>query len=224
VKEPDAKPADNLSTPQDSPAADLGELWQVLDTLPQAEPPEDLLATTIEMVAVQASPAAGRRPGSRGSRFTALRHDLWQWLAPAVIVLTAIGAGFWLGQATAVVPDRDAERAAWRARREAAIQETLKNDPEARRMLREQLREAEADEWEKRPARPPFPADRRPFPPNWSRSPTGQKFRSADPERPTGPRRRFPEPQVEPDGLPPAPPAAGPAAVIPPSSASLPAE
>ena len=35
-----------------TPAADLGELWQTLDVLPEAETPEDLLATTIEMVAV----------------------------------------------------------------------------------------------------------------------------------------------------------------------------
>jgi len=121
VSEPDDRLAATQVSKPDTPAADLGELWQVLDTLPPAEPPEELLATTIEMVAVQAS-GAGRGPRRRESRFTTLRHDLWQWLAPAVVVLTAIGAGFWLGQATAVVPDRDAERAAWRARREAAIE------------------------------------------------------------------------------------------------------
>ncbi len=224
MNEPDAKPADNPSTPQDSPAADLGELWQVLDTLPQAEPPEDLLATTIEMVAVRVSADAGRRLGRRGGRFTTLRHDLWQWLAPAVVVLTAIVTGFWLGQATAVVPDRDADRAAWRARREASLQETLKNDPEARRMLREQLREAEVDDGEHRPARPPFPPDRRPVPPNWPRSPTGRKFPSANPERPAGPRKRFPGPQAEPDAPPPAPRAAGPGAAFLPSPPSPPAE
>ena len=37
-----------------TPAEDLGELWQTLDVLPEAEHPEDLLATTIEMVAVDA--------------------------------------------------------------------------------------------------------------------------------------------------------------------------
>lgn len=223
MSEPDDRLAATQVSKPDTPAADLGELWQVLDTLPPAEPPEELLATTIEMVAVQAS-GAGRGPRRRESRFTTLRHDLWQWLAPAVVVLTAIVAGFWLGQVTAVLPDRDAERAAWRARREAAIEETLKNDPEARRMLREKLREAEADGRERRPGRPPFPVDRWTPPANRVRPPTGRRFPSVDPEMPTGPRRRFPEPQAESDGPPPGPPAAGPAAATPPSLPSLPVE
>lgn len=224
MSEPDDTLAATQASENGTPAADLGELWQVLDSLPPAEPPEELLATTIEMVAVQVSGGAGRGPRRRESRFTTLRHDLWQWLAPAAVVLTAIVAGFWLGQATAVVPDRDAEWAAWRARREAAIEETLKNDPEARRMLREKIREAEADGREREPGRSPFPADRWTPPPNRVRPPTGRRFPSADPEMPAGPRRRSPEPQAESDGPPPGPLAAGPAAARPPSPPSPPVE
>ena len=51
--------------PGATPAADLGELWQTLDVLPEAETPEDLLATTIEMVAVDGK---HHRPG-KSSRF-----------------------------------------------------------------------------------------------------------------------------------------------------------
>lgn len=187
---------------QATPAADLGELWQVLDTLPRAEPPEALLATTIEMVAVKGTAAgAGQRSGREHRRLTALRHDLWQWLTPAAVVLAAIGAGFWLGQATAVGPGGDAERAEWWARREAAIRQTLKNDPEARRLLREKLREAEA-------AGP------------LARPPASRQLRPGGQERPAPPRKRFPGPRGEPGGQPPAPPAAGPAAAVFPSPAS----
>lgn len=220
--------ADNLAVTkasgQDTPAADLGELWQVLDTLPQAEPPEDLLATTIEMVAVRAHTGSGRRSGRGGSRFTSLRRDLWQWLAPAVAVLTAILIGYWLGQATAVVPSRDAEREAWRERREAAIRESFKNDPEARRLFREKLGEAEAADPSLRPPRPLLPDDRRPSAVPQSRPPVSRQPRPGDPERTGPPRKKFPGPRGAPGGQPPVPPAAGRGATTFPSPPSPPAE
>ena len=204
----------------DTPAADLGELWQVLDTLPQAEPPEDLLATTIEMVAVQAHTGTGRRSVRGGSRFASLRRDLWQWLAPAAAVLTAILIGFWLGQATAVVPNRDAERDAWRERREAAMKESLKNDPEARRLLREKMRDVEAANPALWPPRPQPQNDRWPSGTDRPRMPASPQLRPGDRERPAPPRRKFLGPQVEPSAPPRVPPAAGPGAAVPPSPAS----
>lgn len=204
-----------------TPAADLGELWQALDSLPQAEPADELLATTIEMVAVQAKATSGKRPGAGSSRFSALRRDLWQWLAPGVAVLAAILAGYWLGQATAVGPASDRERAEWRARREAALKESLKNDPEARRLLREKLREVEGAAG-LRPVGSQPPGGSRPRPANRLRPP-GPRFQSEGPKKPAGPRRRFPEPPAEPGVQPPAPPAAGPGAATPPSPPSPPA-
>lgn len=205
-----------------TPAADLGELWQALDSLPQAEPADELLATTIEMVAVQAKAKSGKRPGAGASRFSALRRDLWQWLAPGAAVLAAILAGYWLGQATAVGPASDRDRAEWRARREAALKESLKNDPAARRLLREKLSEAEGTAGLRRPAGPQPASDRRPWPPKRPRQPD-QRFRSEGPQKPGGPRGRFPEPPTEPGVQPPAPPAAGPGATAPPLPPSPPA-
>jgi len=213
-------------TPENTtPAADLGELWQVLDTLPQADPPEDLLATTIEMVAVRATSASSRRPGGSGGRLAAVRRDLWQWLTPAAVVLAAILVGFWLGQATAIAPPSDRDRAEWRARRDAALRESLKNDPAARRLWREKLHQAEevAD-------RPPGarPVDnRRPRPPNppgdrQSRKPA-QRAPFGSPEKPAKPRRKLLEPRGERGAPSPAPPAAVPAAKAAPSPPSPPA-
>jgi len=65
-----------------TPAADLGELWQTLDYLPEAETPEDLLATTIEMVAVDGK---HHQPG-KSSRFAQMRGDLWQWFAEGILL------------------------------------------------------------------------------------------------------------------------------------------
>ena len=219
---------DNLAVTKasghDTPAADLGELWQVLDTLPQAEPPEDLLATTIEMVAVRANSASSRRSGRGGSRFTSLRRDLWQWLAPAAAVLTAILVGYWLGQATAVVPNRDAERDAWRERREAAIRESFKNDPEARRLWREKIGEAEAADPSLRLPRPILPNEGRPPAASRFRPPVSRQPLPGDPERTGLPRKKFPGPRAAPGVQPPVPPAAGPGAAALPSLSSPPAE
>ena len=108
----------NTTQPDDSvatPAADLGELWQTLDVLPEAETPEDLLATTIEMVAVNGK---HHRPG-KSSRFAQLRGDLWQWFAPAIAVGISIVLGYFVGQSmTGTQP----EPSDWRARRQRSSQ------------------------------------------------------------------------------------------------------
>ena len=116
---------DTLST---TPAADLGELWQTLDILPEAETPEELLATTIEMVAVD---GRHHRPG-KSSRLAQLRGDLWQWFAPAIAVCVSIVLGYFVGQ---VIGDPFDGRtpADLRARRtellKTSIQEAIENNP-----------------------------------------------------------------------------------------------
>ena len=119
----------NTTQPDDSvatPAADLGELWQTLDVLPEAETPEDLLATTIEMVAVNGK---HHRPG-KSSRFAQLRGDLWQWFAPASAVSISIVLGYFGGQS---IPLAQQEPVDWRARRQEVLkntlQEAIENNP-----------------------------------------------------------------------------------------------
>lgn len=216
-----------------TPAEDLGDLWQALDSLPQVEAPDDLLATTIEMVAVQAG-GSGRRPNSRGRRVAGLRWELWQWLAPAVTVLAAIAAGFWLGQATAVAPpQRSPGGPDWRARQEAGnqdrlrreqqLKERLQNDPEARRRLRETLRDLDKPAG---PPRPPLPGDGRgpqpKQPHRFQPQPNGRPA-PAGPGMKAGPRKKFPEPPAGRGGRPPGPPAIPPRGEPAPSPPSPPA-
>ena len=127
--------------PVTTPAADLGELWQTLDVLPEAETPEDLLATTIEMVAVNGK---HHRPG-RSSRFAQMRGDLWQWFAPAIAVGISIVLGYFVGQS---IPFAQQQPVDWRARRQEVlkntIQEAIENNPSgARKFLQEQVRNAQ---------------------------------------------------------------------------------
>ena len=128
--------------PDATPAADLGELWQTLDVLPEAETPEDLLATTIEMVAVDGK---HHRPG-KSSRFAQMRGDLWQWFAPAIAVGISIVLGYFVGQATTGTQKQ--EQFDWRARREevlkSTIQEAIENNPSgARKFFQQQLRNSQ---------------------------------------------------------------------------------
>lgn len=125
-----------------TPAEDLGELWQTLDVLPEAEPPEDLLATTIEMIAVD----AGRRRTGKTSRFAQVGGDLWQWFAPAIAVGVSIVIGYFIGQATLETPQPQQEPVDWRARRQEilknTLQEAIQNDPAgAKKFLEKQLRD-----------------------------------------------------------------------------------
>ena len=125
-----------------TPAADLGELWQTLDVLPEAETPEDLLATTIEMVAVDGK---RHRPG-KSSRFAQMRGDLWHWFAPGIAVGISIVLGYFVGQATTGTQQQ--EPFDWRARREevlkSTIQEAIENNPSgARKFFQQQLRNSQ---------------------------------------------------------------------------------
>lgn len=128
--------------PGATPAADLGELWQTLDVLPEAETPEDLLATTIEMVAVD---GRHQRLGKL-SRFAQMRGDLWQWFAPAIAVGVSIVLGYFVGQVTTGTSER--EPVDWRARRtellKSSIQEAIENNPSgAQKFFRQQLRDSQ---------------------------------------------------------------------------------
>jgi len=198
-----------------TPAEDLGELWRALDTLPQAEPPDDLLATTIEMVAVRAGTTSQRGP-RRGQRFAGLRRELWHWLAPAATVLAAIVGGFWLGHVTSPQPQlpRGGE-IDWRARREEmlkqTIRETLENSPAAKQFIKKQFRDTAGGQG-RPPARPPQgqPPTKRFEGPTRQRPEDGRRLPPAAPENRAGPRRRFPEPPAERGGPRPAPPAAVP--------------
>ncbi len=125
-----------------TPAEDLGELWQTLDVLPEAEHPEDLLATTIEMVAVD----AGHRRTGKTSRFAQVGGDLWQWFAPAIAVGVSIVVGYFIGQATLETAQPQQEPVDWRARRQEilknTLQEAIQNDPAgAKKFLEKQLRD-----------------------------------------------------------------------------------
>jgi hypothetical protein len=84
--------------PAAGPAADLGDVWQLLDALPPAPDAATRTATTIEMVAIdierRADPGRGGGAGAGG------------WLAPAATVLGALLIGIVAGWATA--PDSEA--------------------------------------------------------------------------------------------------------------------
>ena len=128
--------------PGATPAADLGELWQTLDVLPEAETPEDLLATTIEMVAID---GRHQRLGKL-SRFAQMRGDLWQWFAPAIAVGVSIVLGYFVGHVTTGTSER--EPVDWRARRtellKSSIQEAIENNPSgAQKFFRQQLRDSQ---------------------------------------------------------------------------------
>lgn len=136
--------------PGATPAADLGELWQTLDVLPEAETPEDLLATTIEMVAVADK---HHRPG-KSTRFAQMRGDLWQWFAPAIAVGISIILGYFVGQAT--IGTQQQEPFDWRARREevlkSTIQEAIENNPSgARKFFQQQLRNSQGTQGQTMP-------------------------------------------------------------------------
>jgi hypothetical protein len=136
-----------------TPAEDLGELWETLDVLPAAEPPEDFLATTIAMVAVD----AGHRRTGKTSRFARVGGDLWQWFAPAIAVGVSIVIGFLIGQATLGTPQPQQEPVDWRARRQEILKNTLQeaivNDPAgAKKFIEKQLRDAR--DAEERPLAP----------------------------------------------------------------------
>ncbi len=78
------------------PAADLADVWEMLDVLPAASAAADMAATTVDLMAVRLSPQ-GSSPGSRGWLV------LQGWLAPTATVVGALIAGIVLGRVT--IPD-----------------------------------------------------------------------------------------------------------------------
>ncbi len=80
-----------------SPADDLADVWEVLDTLPYAKPATDLTATTVELVAAKvandAQPEGAPQP------------RLIDRFVPIAIILAGLVVGLVTGQATAPDPD-----------------------------------------------------------------------------------------------------------------------
>lgn len=90
--------APDAGSPQD-PAADLGEVWNLLDALPGPPVATDTLtATTLEMAAVTAGPASATRWSTHTRRIAGR-------IAPAVVIAGALVAGLAAGRLTA--PDID---------------------------------------------------------------------------------------------------------------------
>jgi hypothetical protein len=89
------------SNPHDSrvssPADDLADVWEVLDTLPPAKPANDLTATTVELVAVNVANALQPR-GKAQPRWT-------DRLVPLAIVLGGLVVGMAAGRISAPDPD-----------------------------------------------------------------------------------------------------------------------
>lgn len=81
------------------PAADLAEVWKLLDELPSVRAGVDLAATTVDLVAAKvAGTAASPDRGAAGPRAWALR---------TATVAAALVAGFAAGRALAPDPDRE---------------------------------------------------------------------------------------------------------------------
>lgn len=134
----DNKDITQHDAPVATPAADLGELWQTLDVLPEAETPEDLLATTIEMIAVDGK----HHRSGRSKWFSQIPAELWQWFAPAIAVGVSIVLGYFVGQS---IPFAQQEPVDWRARRQEVLkntlQEAIENNPSgAKKFFQEQFR------------------------------------------------------------------------------------
>ncbi|MFM8735493.1 MAG: hypothetical protein ACKOC8_09895 [Pirellulales bacterium] len=77
-----------------TPIDDLGDLWDALDALPRQSSSIDMAATTVEMVAAVAEPAA--RPPASPTRL---------WLMPLALVAASLLAGVVAGRIIAPDPD-----------------------------------------------------------------------------------------------------------------------
>jgi hypothetical protein len=80
------------------PAADLGDVWQVLDALPTVSAGVDLAATTVDLVAAKVAGAArsrDREPVGLGG-----------WLVRLAAVTAALAGGLVVGRVTTPDPDR----------------------------------------------------------------------------------------------------------------------
>lgn len=91
------------------PAAALGEVWTLLDSLPAARVSTDLMATTVEMAAVPLRPNGRPSPTPSVGPGTAVLPGgfaLPQWLPAATIVLASLVGGLVVGRASAPNPDQ----------------------------------------------------------------------------------------------------------------------
>lgn len=82
---------------ESDPAADLAEVWGVLDSLPTATPARDMAATTVDLMAVKLD--------ARVAPAAAAGRSAWPWwLGPTATVVAALLAGVVLGRSTAPDP------------------------------------------------------------------------------------------------------------------------
>ena len=79
------------------PAADLADVWGLLDALPPAAARVDLAATTVDLVAAK---VVGEPPPGRQA------DRPWDWAVRVAAVAAALGAGLATGRSVAPDPDR----------------------------------------------------------------------------------------------------------------------
>lgn len=89
--------------PAQEPAAELAEVWDLLDALPRPASSVDMAATTIDMVA--AAVDAAERRGAGSSAAASGRRWPIRWLSPAAVVAASLVAGVVVGRATAPDPE-----------------------------------------------------------------------------------------------------------------------
>lgn len=105
----DESPPAAAAGSDDAPAAALGEVWTLLDTLSPARVSTDLMATTVEMAAVPQRPNGRPATSAAGGPGTSmLPRGLAppRWLPAAAIVLLSLVGGLVVGRASAPNPDQ----------------------------------------------------------------------------------------------------------------------
>jgi len=145
----DATARDSLAADGDAPAAALGDVWALLDSLPSARVSTDLMATTVEMAAVPARAGGGTPGATSGGPAPATSvggFALPAWLPAAAVVFAALVGGLVAGRASSPNPD----------------QAVLQNLPCIEHF--ELLREAGSVAFLEEVARRGYPAPRRPPP------------------------------------------------------------
>jgi hypothetical protein len=85
--------------PAGDPAAEFGDVWELLDALPRGTASPALAATPVDMAAVEV--ASGGPPGTAAGR----RARIGRWAGPLAAVAAALLAGVVAGRVTAPDPD-----------------------------------------------------------------------------------------------------------------------